>query len=62
MIELLAPAKINLSLHVKGRRDDGFHELETLMCPITVFDRLEIETLGGGNAALHLRRSDDPHG
>ncbi|HEX8311560.1 MAG TPA: 4-(cytidine 5'-diphospho)-2-C-methyl-D-erythritol kinase [Chthoniobacteraceae bacterium] len=45
MMELLAPAKINLSLRVKAKREDGFHEIETLMCPISVFDRLEIETL-----------------
>ncbi len=41
-LELLAPAKINLTLEVKGRREDGFHEIESLMCPISLFDRLEI--------------------
>jgi 4-diphosphocytidyl-2-C-methyl-D-erythritol kinase len=40
-MEFLAPAKINLSLKVLGRREDGFHEIETLMCPVSVFDRLE---------------------
>lgn len=41
-IELLAPAKINLTLIVKGRREDGFHEIESLMVPISVFDKLGI--------------------
>lgn len=29
-----APAKLNLSLRIRGRRDDGYHELETLMVPV----------------------------
>ena len=32
--------KINLLLNVLGRRDDGFHELETLMQPVRLFDEL----------------------
>ena len=36
-----APAKVNLSLHVLGKRADGFHELETLMVPLPgLADRL----------------------
>lgn len=38
-----APAKVNLTLRVLGRREDGFHEIETLMAPITLADRLEID-------------------
>jgi len=41
-MQLLAPAKINLSLKVCGRRDDGFHEIETLITPITLCDQIEI--------------------
>ena len=39
----LAPAKVNLSLKILGKRDDGFHALESLMMPVSVFDRIEIE-------------------
>ena len=43
-MKLSAPAKINLSLKIKERRADGFHEIETLMCPISLSDTLGIET------------------
>jgi 4-diphosphocytidyl-2-C-methyl-D-erythritol kinase len=38
-----APAKINLALHVTGRRADGFHELDTLAVFADIGDRVEIE-------------------
>jgi 4-diphosphocytidyl-2-C-methyl-D-erythritol kinase len=37
-----APAKLNLFLEVMGRRDDGFHELETLIVPIQLADWLSL--------------------
>ncbi len=42
-MQLSAPAKINLSLKVLARRGDGFHEIETLMLPISLRDVLTIE-------------------
>jgi 4-diphosphocytidyl-2-C-methyl-D-erythritol kinase len=38
--------KINLLLNVADQRDDGFHELEMLMLPVPIFDRLDIELAG----------------
>ena len=40
--------KINLLLNVVGQRADGFHELEMLMLPVPIFDRLDFELLGYG--------------
>jgi 4-diphosphocytidyl-2-C-methyl-D-erythritol kinase len=42
-MQALAPAKINLSLKILSRRDDGFHEIETLIAPISVCDEIKIE-------------------
>ncbi len=42
-ISVQAPAKINLLLRVVGRRDDGYHDLETWMQKIDIYDRLELE-------------------
>ena len=39
-IEIWTPAKLNLFLEVLSRRDDGFHEIETLMLPVGLFDTL----------------------
>lgn len=35
-------AKINIGLHITGRRTDGYHEIETLMLPVSLCDALEI--------------------
>lgn len=42
-MQVFAPAKINLSLKILGRRDDGFHEIETLIVPISLCDEMKIE-------------------
>ena len=41
-MQVLAPAKINLSLQILGRRSDGFHEVETFIAPISLCDEIEI--------------------
>ena len=46
-MQVLAPAKINLSLRILGRRSDGFHEIETLIAPISLYDEIKVEKRSG---------------
>ena len=41
----LAPAKLNLTLAVRGRRRDGFHDLHSVMVPLALADRLSLAPL-----------------
>jgi len=45
-----APAKVNLTLRVLGRRPDGYHDLESVVAAVTLFDVLEF----GASDDLHL--------
>ncbi len=51
-IRLAAPAKINLSLRILGKRSDGFHQLETLMAPLRLADQIEICHAPGHDISL----------
>ena len=48
----LAHAKINLHLAVLGRREDGYHELDTVMAGLALADELELTSLGEARAEL----------
>ena len=48
-----APAKINLSLEVLGRRPDGYHELDTIVQTLTLADRLNLD-LSKRNVIIHV--------
>ncbi|HEU5136623.1 MAG TPA: 4-(cytidine 5'-diphospho)-2-C-methyl-D-erythritol kinase [Steroidobacteraceae bacterium] len=43
-----APAKLNLMLHVVGRRQDGYHELQTVFQLIDLCDRIDITVRSDG--------------
>lgn len=47
-MEIKAYGKLNLALDVLGKRTDGYHELETVMCAINVFDTVWVEFGGRG--------------
>lgn len=54
----LAPAKLNLTLAVIGRRPDGFHVLHSVFVPLSLADRLSLSQAGRGPDTLHVTGFD----
>jgi 4-diphosphocytidyl-2-C-methyl-D-erythritol kinase len=54
----LAPAKLNLTLAIVGRRSDGFHALHSVMIPLALSDRLSVAVLPAGEDTLHVTGFD----
>jgi 4-diphosphocytidyl-2-C-methyl-D-erythritol kinase len=57
-----APAKLNLFFEVLGKRSDGYHEIETLMCPIDLYDSLHFQEDPNGALELRCRRASGASG
>jgi 4-diphosphocytidyl-2-C-methyl-D-erythritol kinase len=55
VISLQARAKLNLSLAVLAKRPDGFHEIESLMVPVTLHDTLTIRMSDSSDVRLTVR-------
>ena len=51
-IVVQTPAKLNLFFEVLAKRADGYHEIETLMCPIDLYDTLYFKEDPSGELAL----------
>lgn len=58
-IKLLSPAKLNLFLHVLERRDDGYHNLQTLFRLLDFGDEMTFSVLSNGILALHTESTLD---
>lgn len=53
----LAPAKLNLTLAILGRRPDGYHDLHSVMVPLELADRLSFAPATGDADRLHVTGS-----
>ncbi len=54
-VTVLAPAKVNVTLVIRGRRPDGYHEIDTIMLPVTLSDRLRVRRTAPGRLSLTIR-------
>ena len=61
-VEVLAPAKLNLFLEVLARRPDGYHEIESLMVTVNLYDTLTVTELDSGAIVLECDDASLPTG
>lgn len=59
-LTLLSPAKLNLFLHITGRRADGYHLLQTLFQLLNWGDELHFSANNSGKICLHCPGLDIP--
>jgi 4-diphosphocytidyl-2-C-methyl-D-erythritol kinase len=60
-LTLPSPAKLNLMLHILGRREDGYHELQTLFQFLDYGDELSFAVRDDGVIRLHTEIEGVPH-
>ena len=58
-IKVQCPAKINLSLKVTGKRPDGFHNIESIMQTINLYDYITISIEPDEGLNIHLSGTSD---
>lgn len=61
-LRVLAPAKINLTLEILGRRDDGYHDLDTVMTTIDLADTVRVRSADALDVRLSGRFAGNVEG
>jgi len=59
---LRSPAKVNLHLEVLRHRRDGFHEIETILQAVKIFDEIEVTYDPAATAGSYIGIAVEPHG
>lgn len=57
---LFSPAKINIGLFITRRRDDGYHNLQSVMYPVALYDLIEIRESDGPEEGARFSHSGIP--
>ncbi|MCR6098414.1 4-(cytidine 5'-diphospho)-2-C-methyl-D-erythritol kinase [Salipaludibacillus agaradhaerens] len=55
-----APAKINLTLDVLGKREDGYHEVEMVMTTVDLADRIHLKLLNSNDIRIEVNKGHVP--
>lgn len=59
-IKVLAPAKINLTLDIIGKRPDGYHNLETIMQTVSLYDTVTVTETDSGDITVSCDKEGIP--
>ena len=61
-LKLLSPAKVTLFLRILGKRPDGYHDLQSLVQPVSLFDEISLSVEPGEGVSLLCSGRDMPSG
>ena len=61
-VKLLSPAKVNLFLRILGKRPDGYHELQSVLQPVSLFDEISLSVEPGEGSGLLSSGREMPSG
>ena len=61
-IKSIAPAKLNLFLDVTGKRENGYHEIDSVMQSVSLADELTVEIANGSGIDVVCSSSFAPSG
>ena len=60
MVKVLAPAKINFTLDITGKLDNGYHTVDMVMQSVNLFDEVTVEVDKGSEITLTCNKEDIP--
>jgi len=60
ILQLLSPAKLNLFLHITGRRNDGYHQIQTFFQLLDLGDQMSFSSNNEGTISLDCPKLDIP--
>ena len=61
-VKLLSPAKVNLFLRILRKRPDGYHDLQSLVQPVSLFDEISLSVEPGDGVSLSASGREMPSG
>lgn len=62
VLEILSPAKVNLTLEVLKRRPDGYHDIDSIVQTVSIFDRIVLKKNNGRDINFSCSSIDIPTG